>query len=178
MSVGSSAKQAIQFLKTFYRDVHSMVVACEQLLGEQGWKPPKSSQIAELSNSLNRPHRWVLDSVFRSFIRPGKEAAHDAVILLVLLNAKHFDDAQVLAVRAQFGKPVTHERIWDRWTNATRVLDFLMTNPAALEIPPDAYRDGALPDAERVRGFTVSLDKLTDEAAVRTLLIEPLLRLS
>ena len=177
MSVGSNAKQAIQFLKTFYRDVHSMMVACEQLLGEQGWKPPKSSQIAELSNSLNRPHRWVLESVFRSFIRQGKEGARDAVILLVLLNVKHFDDVQVLAVRAQFGKPTTHKRIWDRWTSITRVLDFLMANPRSSEIPQDAYKDGMLPDADRVHGFLVSIDQLTDETAVRTLLTEPLLKL-
>lgn len=175
MSVGRNAKQAIVFLKSFYRDVQSLMVACEQQLGEHGWKPPPSSQIGELSNSLRKPHRWVLDSVFRSFIQT--DGSREALVILVLLNMKQFDDAQVLAVRGHFDKPAKHERIWNSWTNATRMIEFLMTEPGTTEIPADAYKDAALPDASRANGFLVPLDKLTDEQALHTLLIEPLLKL-
>lgn len=175
MSVGRNAKQAIVFLKSFYRDVQSLMVACEQQLGEHGWKPPASSQISELSNSLRKPNRWVLDSVFRSYMQA--DGSREALVILVLLNMRQFDDAQVLVVRGHFDKPVKHRRIWHRWTNATRMIEFLVTEPGTTEIPKDAYQDGALPDASRVNGFLVPLDKLTDEEALRSLVIEPLLKL-
>jgi hypothetical protein len=176
MSVGQNAHQAVVFLKTFYRDLHSMMAACQQLLDEGGWKPDKSSKIAELSNSLHRPHRWVLDSLFRSYL-PAAGGGREALVLLVLLNAKHFDDVQVLAVRAHFQKPITHKRIWSHWTSGLRVLDYLTTDPKSTEIPEEVFTDGALPDASRAHGFLVPIDKLTDEKAVRQLLIEPLLKL-
>ncbi len=48
---------------------------------------------------------------------------------MVLLNVKQFDDAQVLAVHCHFDKPAKHERIWHRWTNASRMIEFLATDP-------------------------------------------------
>lgn len=175
MSVGRNAKQAIVFLRSFYRDLQSLMVSCEQQLGEQGWKPPASSQIGELSNSLRKPHRWVLDSVFRSFLRTDKPT--EALLIVVLLSVKQFEDAQVLAIHGQFDKPAKHERIWHRWTNGSRMLDFLATDPGTTEVLKDVYSDGALPDASKVHGFLVPLDKLTDEESLHTLLIEPLLKL-
>lgn len=177
MSVGHNAHQAIVFLRTFYQDVHSLMVACEQMLGERNWRPPPTSKIAELSNSLNSPRRWVLDSVFRSFIKPGSDGAREAIILLVLLKVKHFEDARVLAVRAQFARPVTHKRIWHGWTSAQRVLDYLTTESPSTEIPAAAFQAGALPEASRAHGFLVPIDSLVDENAARLLLIEPLLKL-
>jgi hypothetical protein len=137
MSVGRNAKQAIVFLKSFYRDLQSLMVTCEQQLGEQGWKPPASSQIGELSNSLRKPHRWVLDSVFRSFICTDRPS--EALVIVVLLNVKQFDDAQVLAVHCHFDKPAKHERIWHRWTNASRMIEFLATDPGMIFSTISAY---------------------------------------
>ena len=85
---------------------------------------------------------------------------------MLLLNVKQFDDAQVLAVHGHFDKPAKHERIWHRWTNATRMIEFLATDPGTTEIPRDVSTDGALPDASKVHGFLVPLDKLTDEEAL------------
>lgn len=176
MSVGQNAHQAIIFLKAFYRDLHSMMIACQQLLDEKGWKPADSSKISELSNSLNRPHRWVLDSLFRSYLR-APSGTREALVLLVLANVKHFDDVQILAVRAHFHKPITHQRIWNHWTNGLSVVDYLTTSPQSTAIPGAALQDGALPDATSAHGFLVPIDKLTDEQAVRQLLITPLLAL-
>lgn len=176
MSVGQNAHQAVVFLKTFYRDLHSMMATCQQFLDERGWRPAKSSKIAELSNSLNRPHRWVLDSLFRSYLQ-APSGTREAIVLLVLLNVKHFEDVQILAVRAHFDKPITHQKIWNHWTSGLRVLDYLTTDPKSSKIPEEVIQDGALPDASRAHGFLVPIDKLTDEKAVRQLLIEPLLKL-
>ena len=177
MSPGQGAKHALNFLKTFYRDLHSMMMACEQQMAEQGWRPSKSSQIAELSNSLHRPKQWYLDSVFRSYLPSASEGARDAVVLLVLLNIRYFEEAQVLAVRARFGKNISHKRIWHRWTNGTRILDHLTTGSPSTELPEAVYRDGALPDASSAHGFLVPLDQLSDEEAVRTQLIQRVLAL-
>ena len=176
MSIGSNAKQAILFLRTFYEDVQSLMVACEQILAEQKWAPPASSKIAELSNSLNHSHRWVLDSAFRSFIKTNGDGGCEAIVLLVLLNVKHFEDARVLGVRAHFAKAVTHEQIWNGWLNAERVLDYLTTKPSTMEIPEDAFKEGTLPEASRARGILVAVDSLNDENAARSLLIGPLLK--
>lgn len=176
MSVGSNAKQAILFLRTFYEDVQSLLVACEQILAEQKWTPPASSKIAELSNSLNHSHRWVLDSAFRSFIKTDQAGGCEAIVLLILLNVSHFEDARVLGVRAHFPKLVTHEQIWNGWLNAQRVLDYLTTAPPTMEIPEAAFKEGTLPDASRARGILVPVDSLIDENAARSLLIEPLLK--
>lgn len=176
MSVGSNAKQAILFLRTFYEDVQSLLVACEQILAEQKWTPPPSAKIADLSNSLNYPHRWVLDSVFRSFIKTEGDGRCEAIVLLVLLNVKHFDDARVLAVRAQFDKPVTHDDIWHGWLDAERVLNYLTTAPPTMEVPKASFEESTLPDASRARAILVPVDSLSDESAARSLLIEPLLK--
>ena len=176
MSVGSNAKQAILFLRTFYEDVQSLMVACEQILAEQKWAPPPTSKIAELSNSLNHSHRWVLDSAFRSFIKTERDGGCEAIVLLVLLNVKHFDDARVLGVRAHFAKSVTHEQIWNGWLNAERVLDYLTIAPPTMEIPKAEFEESTLPDASRARGILVPIDSLSDENAARSLLIGPLLK--
>lgn len=105
------------------------------------------------------------------------DGSREALVILVLLNMRQFDDAQVLVVRGHFEKPVKHRRIWNHFTNVTRMVEFLLTEPGTTEVPKDVYQDGALPDASRANGFLVPLDKLTDEEALRVLLIEPLLKL-
>ena len=58
---------AIDYVKTFYKEVSQMVVDTIELMGEKEWKPVETESFGDMSYTLDNPNKWMCSYVYKNF---------------------------------------------------------------------------------------------------------------
>lgn len=185
-SKGSLTKVLFDSLTKLYKQGQLLLTNADSLMGERGWEPMSTTAPAELSNSLNSPHKWFARWAMRFYMPSGIEEKGNTIDRLLFVSI-HFasdiktglqtdvDEPLVCAGRLLYEKPMTVKE-------AGQTCDYWMCKYWFVGKPHDTLKDwrktGQSRWYENLKGsesFTVPLYDITSSEKLKELVIDPLL---
>lgn len=181
-----TTKELFDNLQKLYRQGHLLLMDADKFMGDEGWVPMHTNGIAELSYSINSPHKWFARWAMRFYMPSGIEEEEERIDHILFVSI-HFasdiktglqtevDDPLVCAGRLIYGTPMTPKE-------AAKSYDYWMCKYWFIGKPHDALKDwrktGQSQWVEKLEGsesFTVPLYNIASSEQLKELVIDPLL---
>jgi hypothetical protein len=179
-------KELFDSLQKLYKQGQLFLMDADKFMGEEGWAPMHTTGIAELSYSMNSPHKWFARWAMR-FYMPADIEEEAAQIDRILFISIHFasdiktglqtdiNEPLVCAGRLIYGTPMTTKK-------ATKSYGYWMCKYWFIGKPHDTLKGWRKTDqlqgVENLKGsesFSVPLYNITSSEKLRELVIEPLI---
>jgi hypothetical protein len=162
-SVGSSAKQATQFLLDFHEDVYKLVKKIDELMSQHQWFPADGTERTVaygLGSSLEATY-WVLKFLTRFYETPPTNGNLRGIIILgtdfVPLD---FDEPMLLVTAANFPTALSVRTIWENLKPSRPVRHDLAKSPGPRRLADEVLKSEFLPDAYSASAFQIPLCEL------------------
>lgn len=181
-----TTRELFDNLQKLYRQGQLLLMDADKFMGEEGWVPMHTYGIAELSYSINSPHKWFARWAMRFYMPSGieeEEARVDRILFISIHFASDIktglqtevNDPLVCAGRLIYDTPMTPKE-------ATKNYGYWMCKYWFIAEPRDTLKGwrktGQSQWFENLKGsetFAVPLYEITSSEKLKELVIDPLL---
>lgn len=178
LTLGHSICDAFRFVRNVHADTLAMIRAVETLLADRSWHCNETTVSNEVSSALNA-EKWLINSIYRIYVRDADKTASTSLgaIQVVFSPPEGYAEPICLCLAGRFPTPVTSKNVWDRWSypNSVKLLRGLSATDT-LASTDHRLVNLVFPGSDAGSAFVLKLCDLTDEPAVQTLLVDPLLK--
>lgn len=177
-NLGKSVKDAAKFLQGIYRDVESMMIKVEDLMGRSKFIPTEPNRVTwDLGNSFDSK-KWLLRSFYRAYCpeKDGDQPTKTAAIHILMDPPEIFDQPVCLCVTGSFKAPVKKSDVLYNWKveGSERLLTKLAETPEGLNFKEGEMFD-VFPSAVSGSAFVVPLCSVSSEDLVKSKIVDHML---
>lgn len=184
--IKGTTKELFDSLHKLYRQGQLLLMDADKFMGEKGWTPMHTNAIAELSYSINSPHKWFARWAVR-FYMPSETEEKGAHIDRMLFICIHFtsdiktdfqtnvDEPLVCAGRLIYGTPMTPEEALKSYGYWMCKYWFIGKPHDTLEGWRKTGQSQWIENLKSSESFTIPLYDITSSEKLKELVIEPLL---
>lgn len=177
-NLGKSVKDAAKFLQGIYRDVESMMIKVEDLMGRSKLIPTEPNRVSwDLGNSFDSK-KWLLRSFYRAYCpeKDGDQPTKTVAIHILMDPPDTFDQPVCLCVTGIFKTSVKKSDVLNNWkTEGSERMLAKLAGVKGMLIFKEGEMYDVFPSAVSGSAFIVPLCSVSSEDLIKSKIVTPLL---
>jgi hypothetical protein len=180
-----TTRELFDNLQKLYKQAHLLLLDADKYMGEEGWAPMHTYGIAELSYSINSPHKWFARWAMRFYMPSGIEEEESRVDRILFVSI-HFasdiktglqtdvDDPLVCAGRLIYGTPMTPKEAVSNYAYWMCKYWFIAQPRDTLKGWRKTGQSHSFDNLKGCETFAVPLYEITSSEKLKALVIDPI----